>query len=181
MPGIRGTFPYDPRTTEHYRCPTRGNYQKTTGKVNHIPTNSRHFPPINSCLPQSTCIHSPFLVCSFGESEPNFREFTALSPGTKSDNRFYGYSAYILCPSYQGKVNQFSTNLRHFPGNIAPPPEILFLRYSSSALSGKAFHVILEQSVHDNFECIDNQAINKRGAHFGRLKLSKCALGFLLY
>ena len=215
MPGIRGTFPYDPRTTEHYRCPTRGNYQKTTGKVNHIPTNSRHFPPINSCLPQSTCIHSPFLVCSFGESEPICHESVALSPGTKSDNRFYGYSAYILCPSYQGKVNQISTNLRHFPGNIAPPPEILFLppfsqffpgkvnqiptnpwhfpgniapppeilflRYSSSALSGKAFHVILEQSVHDNFECIDNQAINKRGAHFGRLKLSKCALGFLLY
>ena len=121
MPGIRGTFPYDPRTTEHYRCPTRGNYQKTTGKVNHIPTNSRHFPPINSCLPQSTCIHSTFLVCSFGESEPNFREFTALSPGTKSDNRFYGYSAYILCPSYQGKVNQFSTNLWHFPlENIDP-------------------------------------------------------------
>ena len=56
------------------------------------------------------------------------------------------------------------------------PPEILFLRYSSSALSGKAFHVILEQPVHDNFECIDNQVISKKGAHFGSLKLSKCAL-----
>ena len=176
-----------------------------SGKVNNIPSNSWHFPPINSCLPQSTWIYSPFLVCSFGESEQIFHESVALSPGTKLDNRFYGYSACILCPSYQGKVNQFSTNLRHFPlENIDPtsifavfswesepnshesvalsreycssPPEILFLRYSSSALSGKAFHVILEQPVHDNFECIDNQVISKKGAHFGSLKLSKCAL-----
>ena len=157
------------------------NLSALSGKVNHIPTNSRHFPPINSCLPQSTCIHSPFLVCSFGESEPICHESVALSPGTKSDNRFYGYSAYILCPSYQGKVNQIPTNPWHFPGNIAPPPEILFLRYSSSALSEKVFHVILEQPVHDNFECIDNQAISKIDAHFGRLKLSKCALEFLMY
>ena len=91
-----------------------------SGKVNNILANSWHFPPINSCLPQSTCIHSPFLVCSFlvcsfGESEPICHESVALSPGTKLDNRFYGYSACILCPSYQGKVNQISTNPWHFP------------------------------------------------------------------
>ena len=28
----------------HYRCPTQGNYLKTTGKVNRIPANPRHFP-----------------------------------------------------------------------------------------------------------------------------------------
>ena len=149
--------------------------------MNQFATNPWHFPRERNRTIASTAILPAFLVRPFRESEPIYHESAALSPGTRLGNRFYGYSAYILCPSYQGKVNQFSTNLRHFPGNIAPPPEILFLRYSSSALSGKAFHVILEQPVHDNFECIDNQVINKRGAHFGRLKLSKCALGFLLY
>ena len=197
----------DNRFYGYSACIPRPSYQ---GKVNQFTANSRHFPPISLRLPLSICIHSPFLVCFSRESAPVCREFEALSPGTKSDNRFYGYSACILCPSYQGKVNQFSTNLRHFPlENIDPtsifavfswesepnshesvalsreycssPPEILFLRYSSSALSGKAFHVILEQPVHDNFECIDNQVISKKGAHFGRLKLSKCALEFLLY
>ena len=42
----------------------------------------------------------------------------------------------------------------------------------------KVFHVILEQLVHEDFECIDNQLVSKTGAHFGRLKLSKCALSF---
>ena len=28
------------------------------------------------------------------------------------------------------------------------------------------------------FECIDNQMISKTDAHFGHLKLSKCALAF---
>ena len=31
------------------------------------------------------------------------------------------------------------------------------------------------------FECIDNQMISKTDAHFGRLKLSKCALAFSVY
>ena len=39
----------------------------------------------------------------------------ALSPGTRLGNRFCGHSACIPRPSYQGKVNQISTNLRHFP------------------------------------------------------------------
>ena len=35
------------------------------------------------------------------------------------------------------------------------------------------------QSVHDNFEYIDNQVISKIDAHFGCFKLSECALEFL--
>ena len=42
----------------------------------------------------------------------------------------------------------------------------------------KVFHVILELAVHGDFEYIDNQFVSKAGAHFGRLKLSKCALSF---
>ena len=42
----------------------------------------------------------------------------------------------------------------------------------------KVFHVILELAVHGDFEYIDNQLVSKAGAHFGRLKLSKCALSF---
>ena len=42
----------------------------------------------------------------------------------------------------------------------------------------KVFHVILELAVHGDFECIDNQLVGKTNAHFGRLKLSKCALSF---
>lgn len=36
-------------------------------------------------------------------------------PGNEIEQCFYGYSACILCPSYQGKVNQFPTNPGHFP------------------------------------------------------------------
>ena len=42
----------------------------------------------------------------------------------------------------------------------------------------KVFHVILELAVHGDFECIDNQLVGKTNAHFGSLKLSKCALSF---
>ena len=59
---------------------------------------------------------------------------------------------------FPGKVNQISTNLRHFPGlhsntmaTHATLREYCSYRYSSSALLGKAFHVILEQSVHGYF------------------------------
>ncbi|WP_158094151.1 hypothetical protein [Muribaculum sp. An289] len=38
--------------------------------------------------------------------------------------------------------------------------------------------MILELAVHGDFEYIDNQFVSKAGAHFGRLKLSKCALSF---
>ena len=38
--------PYGPHTTRHYRCPTQGNYRKTTGKVNQFAANPRHFPLI---------------------------------------------------------------------------------------------------------------------------------------
>ena len=40
------------------------------------------------------------------------------------------------------------------------------------------FHLILELSVHGNFECIDNQLLDKTGAHFESFKLPKCALEF---
>ena len=56
----------------------------------------------------------------FRESAPICREFEALSPGTKSDNRFCGYSACIPRPSYPGKVHPFVANSRHFP---SPPLE----------------------------------------------------------
>ena len=39
----RALSPYGLHTTGHYRGPTEGNYRKTTGKVNHIPTNPGHF------------------------------------------------------------------------------------------------------------------------------------------
>ena len=42
----RALSPYGLHTTGHYRGPTEGNYRKTTGKVNHIPTNPGHFPPM---------------------------------------------------------------------------------------------------------------------------------------
>ena len=42
----------------------------------------------------------------------------------------------------------------------------------------KVFHVILELAVHGDFECTYNQLVGKTSAHFGSLKLSKCALSF---
>lgn len=100
-------FPVFGTLSRHFRSLFR--------KVNQFTENPRHFPPISLRLSPSICIHSPFLVCPSRESAPICREFEALSPGTKLDNRFCGYSACILRPSYQGKVHQFVANPRHFP------------------------------------------------------------------
>jgi len=74
-------------------------------------------------------------------------------------------------------VNQISANSRHFPAeNIAPnaiPPPYFW--------GSCSFHVILEQSVHGDFEYIDNQLVGKIAAHFESFKLPKCALGFLVH
>lgn len=109
-------FPVFGTLSRHFRSLFR--------KVNQFTENPRHFPPISLRLPLSICIHSPFLVCPSRESAPICREFEALSPGTKSDNRFCGYSACILRPSYQGKVHQFVANPWHFPlENLIPGTE----------------------------------------------------------
>ena len=105
------------------------------GKVHQFAANRWHFPPISLRLPLSICIHSPFLVCFSQESAPVCREFEALSPGTKSDNRFCGYSACILRPSYQGKVHQFVANPRHFP------PRYTHCAFSSFVSIGKVHQI----------------------------------------
>ena len=72
---------------------------------------------ISQSLLRPFCLHSSSFLS--GESEPFCRESVALSPETKLVNRFYGHSACIPRPSYQGKVNHFAANLRHFPaGNV---------------------------------------------------------------
>ena len=58
--------------------------------------------------------HTGELPENHRESEPISHESWALSPGNEIEQCFYGYSACILCPSYQGKVNQFATNSWHF-------------------------------------------------------------------
>jgi len=116
-------FPVFGTLSRHFRSLFR--------KVNQFTENPRHFPPISLRLSPSICIHSPFLVCPSRESEPVCREFEALSPGTKSDNRFCGYSACILRPSYQGKVHQFVANPRHFP------PRYTHCAFSSFVSIGK--------------------------------------------
>ena len=118
-------FPVFGTLSRHFRSLFR--------KVNQFTENPRHFPPISLRLPLSICIHSPFLVCPSRESAPICREFEALSPGTKLDNRFCGYSACILRPSYQGKVHQFVANPRHFPPR-------------SSILSGESASVCREST-----------------------------------
>ena len=47
----RALSPYGPHTTRHYKWPTKGNYRKTTGKVNQIPANPGHFPPWDGTSP----------------------------------------------------------------------------------------------------------------------------------
>ena len=73
------------------------------------------------------------------ESEPICRESVALSPGTKLSNRFYGPSACIPRPSYQGKVNQISANRWHFPRDEIRQSLLRpFCLHSSFVLSGES-------------------------------------------
>ena len=70
------------------------------GKVNQISTNPRHFPPMIHTLQVLQEVYTGELPETRRESEPNTCKFTALSLGTKLDNRFYGHSACIPRPSF---------------------------------------------------------------------------------
>ena len=111
------------------------------------------------------------------KSEPFFRFFCTLSPGNIAPTLFFSAlsgESEPICREIEA-LSRGRLLLRlsqPFSGNYTIP---------HPHFRGKGFHVILEQSAHDNFEHIDNQVINKTSAHFGRLKLSKCAPKFFAY
>ena len=88
------------------------------GKVNQISVNQWHFPRDEIRQSASAAILPAFFVRPIGESEPNFRESMALSPGTRLGNRFCGHSACIPRPSYRGKWTKFPRICGTFPSKI---------------------------------------------------------------
>ena len=108
--------PYGPHTTGHYRWPTQGNYRKTAGKVNHISTNRRHFPLWSIHYRALQVAHTRELPENHKESEPIYHESQALSPYGPHTTRHYRWPTQGNYRKTTGKVNQISTNQRHFPG-----------------------------------------------------------------